>query len=93
MVLLLSLYAIYEILIQKPLHRILAERSVRTDGAIAKARADVAAAEAKTQDYEQRLREARIALFKSLEARRQKAQQNARRRRHASPNPGGAADP
>ncbi len=74
-VLLLLLYAIYEILIQKPLHRILAERSVRTDGAIAKARADVAAAEAKTQDYEQRLREARIALFKSLEARRQKAQQ------------------
>ena len=40
-----------------------------------KARADIAAAEARTADYEQRLREARQKVFKSLEARRQQATQ------------------
>ena len=35
----------------------------------------MAAAEAKTQDYEERLREARLAIFKAQEARRQQAQQ------------------
>ena len=38
-------------------------------------RADVAAAEARTQEYEQKLREARLAIFKAQEARRQQAQQ------------------
>jgi F-type H+-transporting ATPase subunit b len=40
-----------------------------------KARADVAAAEARTADYEQRLREARVKVFKAQEARRQQALQ------------------
>ena len=74
-VLLLLLYAIYTLLVRKPLMRILDERRGRTEGAVLKARADVAAAEAKTQDYEQRLREARLAVFKAQEARRQQAQQ------------------
>jgi F-type H+-transporting ATPase subunit b len=74
-VLLLALYAFYEILVKKPLYRVLAERQARTEGAIMKARADVATAEAKTQEYEQRLREARIAIFKVQEERRQKAQE------------------
>ena len=38
-----------------------------------RARADIAAAEAKAADYEQRLREARAALFKSQEARRKQS--------------------
>jgi F-type H+-transporting ATPase subunit b len=75
MVLLLLLYAIYQNLLRKPLERVLAERRERTEGAILKARADVAAAEARTQEYEQKLREARLALFKAQEARRQQAQQ------------------
>jgi F-type H+-transporting ATPase subunit b len=74
-VLLLLLYAIYNLLVRKPLMGILDERRGRTEGAVMKARADVAAAEAKTQDYEQRLREARMAIFKAQEARRQQAQQ------------------
>jgi len=74
-VMLLSLYAIYNLLVRKPLVRILHERRERTEGAIQKARADVAAAEARTQDYEQRLREARLVIFKAQEARRQQAQQ------------------
>jgi F-type H+-transporting ATPase subunit b len=74
-VLLLLLCAIYNSLVRKPLTRILNERRERTEGAILKSRADVAAAEAKTEDYEQRLREARLAIFKMQEARRQQAQQ------------------
>jgi F-type H+-transporting ATPase subunit b len=74
-VLLLLLYAIYNLLVHKPLMRVLDARRERTEGAVLKARADVAAAEAKTQDYEQRLREARMAIFKAQEARRQQAQQ------------------
>jgi F-type H+-transporting ATPase subunit b len=41
-----------------------------------KARADIAAAEARTSDYEQRLREARVKVFKNQEARRQQAMQS-----------------
>jgi len=74
-VLLLLLYAIYNLLVRKPLMRILDARRGRTEGAVLKARADVAAAEAKTQDYEQRLREARMVIFKAQESRRQQAQQ------------------
>ncbi|MGB8769370.1 MAG: hypothetical protein WCC92_07140 [Candidatus Korobacteraceae bacterium] len=75
MVMLLLLYAIYSKLVHKPLNRILEERRERTDGAYLRARADIAAAEARTQEYEQRLREARLAVFKAQEARRQRAQQ------------------
>src|ERR1700733_8163726 len=74
-VLLLLLYAIYQNLVRKPLLRILQERRDRTEGAVQKARADVAAAESHTQEYEQKLREARLTIFKAQEARRQQAQQ------------------
>src|ERR1700722_12727544 len=74
-VLLLLLYAVYQNVVRKPLQRILNERRDRTEGAALKARADVAAAEARTQEYEEKLREARLAVFKAQEARRQKAQQ------------------
>ena len=74
-VLLLLLYAIYQNLVRKPLQKILQERRDRTEGAVQKSRADVAAAEARTQEYEQKLREARLAIFKAQEARRQQAQQ------------------
>jgi F-type H+-transporting ATPase subunit b len=74
-IMLLLLYAIYTVVVHKPLARVLAERRAKTEGAIEKARADVAAAEARTAEHEQRLREARMALFKSQEARRQLALQ------------------
>jgi F-type H+-transporting ATPase subunit b len=74
-VMLLVLYGIYTVVVHNPLSRILAERRAKTEGAIEKARADVAAAEARTAEYEQRLREARVALFKTQEARRQAALQ------------------
>jgi F-type H+-transporting ATPase subunit b len=74
-IILLLLYAIYSLLVRKPLVRILNQRRERTEGAVLKARADVAASEARTRDYEERLREARIAIFKTQEVRRQQAQQ------------------
>src|ERR1700690_3273787 len=74
-VLLLLLYAIYQNLVRKPLQKVLQQRRDRTEGAVQKARADVAAAEARTGEYEQKLRDARLAIFKAQEARRQVAQQ------------------
>ena len=69
------LYAIYTALVHKPLVKVLAERRSKTEGAIEKARADIAAAEARTAEYEQRLREARVTAFKHQEALRQRALQ------------------
>jgi F-type H+-transporting ATPase subunit b len=69
------LYLSYKALVHKPMVAVLAERRSRTEGAIEKARADIAQAEARTADYEQQLREARMKLFKSQEARRQMAMQ------------------
>jgi F-type H+-transporting ATPase subunit b len=69
------LYWIYTVLLHKPLVRTLAERRSRTEGAMEKARADIAAADARTAEYEQRLREGRMAIFMAQEARRQKAMQ------------------
>jgi F-type H+-transporting ATPase subunit b len=71
----LLLYGFYTVLVHKPLTRVLSQRYSRTQGAIEKARADVASAEARTAEYEQRLRDARMALFKLQEARRAQASQ------------------
>jgi len=65
------LFGIYTAVVHKPMVKVLAERHSRTEGAIEKARADIAQAEARTAEYEQRLREARMTVFKSQEARRQ----------------------
>lgn len=74
-ILLATLYILYTFLVYRPLTAVLAERRNRTEGAMEKARADIAAAEARTADYEQRLREARQKVFKNLENRRQQATQ------------------
>jgi F-type H+-transporting ATPase subunit b len=86
----LLLWGAYSVLVHRPLTKVLAERRSKTEGAVEKARADIAAAEARTAEYEQRLREARLAIFKQQEARRQQALQaratavaEARRRAHA----------
>jgi F-type H+-transporting ATPase subunit b len=74
-ILLALLYLLYSVLVHKPLLRVLAERRARTEGAMEKARADIAAAEGRTSEYEQRLREARMKIFRNQEARRQQAVQ------------------
>lgn len=69
------LYALYTSIVHKPLRRVLDERRSKTEGAIEKSKADIAAADARTSEYEQKLREARAAVFRQQEARRQAALQ------------------
>ena len=75
MVLLLSLFAAYRVLVAGPLDRALEERYARTEGAFEQAKSDVNAAESRSLEYEKTIREARASIFKALEARRQQALQ------------------
>jgi F-type H+-transporting ATPase subunit b len=70
-ILLALLYALYTTIVHKPLRRVLEERRSKTEGAVEKSRADIAAAEARTAEYEQKLREARAVVFRAQEAKRQ----------------------
>ena len=70
-ILLALLYALYTAIVHKPLQRVIEERRSKTEGAVEKSRADIAAAEARTAEYEQKLREARAVVFRAQEARRQ----------------------
>src|SRR5690349_9004095 len=67
----LFLWACYRIIVHKPLTRVLGQRESKTTGAVKKAQADIAAAEQKTAEYEQRIREARLSVYKAQESRRQ----------------------
>ena len=69
------LYGLYSVLVHKPLVSVLAERRSKTEGAIEKARADIAEAEDRTAEYERKLRDARMAIFRAQEGRRQQAAQ------------------
>jgi F-type H+-transporting ATPase subunit b len=73
MVLLLALYGLYHVIVHKPLEAVLAERRKRTQGAVEKARADIAAAAERSVQYETRLRDARLAVFQALDNRRKQA--------------------
>jgi F-type H+-transporting ATPase subunit b len=72
-ILLALLYALYTAIVHKALRRVLEERRGKTEGAVEKSRADIAAAEARASEYEQRLREARATVFRAQEARRKAA--------------------
>ena len=69
------LYGLYKVIVHRPLRRVLEERRSKTEGAIERSKADIAAADARTSEYEQRLREARARLFQAQEAKRQAALQ------------------
>src|SRR5258708_17354735 len=64
-------WSAYRLLVHTRLQQVRAERHTRTEGAIEEARAQIAAAEARTAEYEQRVREARAQIYKYLETRRQ----------------------
>ncbi|HEY3971357.1 MAG TPA: ATP synthase F0 subunit B [Candidatus Sulfotelmatobacter sp.] len=74
-ILLTLLYVLYALIVHKPLQRVLTERRSKTEGAVEKSRADIAAAESRTAEYEQKMREARSVIFRDQEAKRQKALQ------------------
>jgi len=67
------LFFAYKLIVHKRLVAVLDERRARTEGAVEKASADIAAAEARTAEYEQRLRDARLSIFRKQEARRQQS--------------------
>ena len=72
MVLFILLVAAYGFLVRRPLDRVLAERRARTSGALEQARNAIAAAEAETAAYEEKLRAAKAEIF---QARDQKLKQ------------------
>ena len=72
-ILLALLYVLYTLIVHKPLRRVLEERHNKTEGAVEKSKADIAAAEARTTEYEHKMREARAAIFRAQEARRKSA--------------------
>jgi F-type H+-transporting ATPase subunit b len=69
MVLFLLLVVAYGFLVRRPLDRVLAERRARTTGAVEQARGAIAEAEAKTADYEDKLRHAKAEIFGAREKR------------------------
>jgi F-type H+-transporting ATPase subunit b len=77
MILFVFLVIAYRFVLYGPLMRMLAERRERTLGAVEKAHAAIAAADAKTQEYEAKLRAARAEIFHRRELRVQ--QLNAQR--------------
>src|SRR5947209_9431330 len=70
-ILLLIVWAAYRLIVHKKLEQVLAQRHSLTEGAIQKAQQEIAAAEARTSEYEQRLRDARSTVYKAQEMRRQ----------------------
>jgi F-type H+-transporting ATPase subunit b len=71
------LVAAYQLLVQGPLNRVLAERRARTEGAVENAHKAIADAEAKAAEYADKLRLARAEIFKMREQRSK--QRNAER--------------
>ncbi len=61
----LILLAAYAVLVRKPLEKVLADRHARSGGAMDDAHKAIATAEAKTTDYEKRMRDARGAIFEN----------------------------
>jgi F-type H+-transporting ATPase subunit b len=69
MVLFLLLVVAYGFLVRRPLDRVLAERRARTTGAIELARSAISEAEAKTAEYEERMRRAKADIYEAREKR------------------------
>ena len=89
MFLFVALVVAYQLLVQQPLSKMLEERRNRTTGAVEKAHEAIAAADAKAQEYESKLRAARMEVLKAREQRiqqwnaeRDKALEGARQQSH-----------
>ena len=72
MILFIALVVVYGMLVRRPLDKVLAERHARTTGAVEQAKGAIAAAEAETSVYEDKLRAAKQEIF---QAREQKLKQ------------------
>src|SRR3954468_23400417 len=69
-VLFLLTCAMYNFIVHRKLMAVLGERRARTEGAVEKAKRDIAAAETKAAEYDERIRQARVAVLKGAEERR-----------------------
>ncbi|CAN5618092.1 hypothetical protein BH10ACI4_BH10ACI4_02390 [soil metagenome] len=67
MILFIALVVAYGVLVRRPLDKVLGERRARTSGAIEQARGAIAAAEAETTVYEDKLRAAKSEILKARE--------------------------
>lgn len=69
MILFIILVVAYEFLVQKPLNETLKQRRARTVGAIEDAQKAIALAETRSQEYADKLRQARSEVYKARERR------------------------
>src|SRR5438874_6347778 len=70
-ILFVFIWILYRVIVHNALTKALAERHSKTVGAMERAKSDVAAAEQKTAEYERKIHNARLAVFKRQESRRQ----------------------
>ena len=75
-ILFILLVIAYNLLVQRPLQRTLSERRLRTSGAVEQARGAIAAAEAETAVFEDKLRAARAEILHAREAKLQQWQKD-----------------
>ena len=69
MIFFILLVILYGVLVRGPLDKVLAERRARTSGAVEQAKGAIAAAEAETSVYEDKLRAAKTAIFQARDAK------------------------
>ena len=69
---LLIVWAGYRFIVYGKLRQVLEQRRALTQGAIERAQKEIAAAEQRTLEYEQRVREARTQIFRAQQANRQR---------------------
>jgi F-type H+-transporting ATPase subunit b len=69
---LLIVWTGYRFIVHGKLQRVLEQRHAMTEGAIQRAQQEIATAEARTAEYEQRVREARAQIYLSQQAYRQR---------------------
>jgi F-type H+-transporting ATPase subunit b len=69
---LLIVWVGYRWIVYGRLQQVLAERQARTEGAVKQAQEQIASAEARTAEYERKVREARAQIYQGQEARRRR---------------------
>jgi F-type H+-transporting ATPase subunit b len=67
---LLVVWAGYRFIVHGKLQQVLAQRHALTEGAIQRAQQEIVAAESRTAEYEQRLRDARAQIYQTQQANR-----------------------
>jgi len=69
---LLVVWAGYRFIVHGKLQQVLEQRYALTEGAVQRAQQEIATAESRTAEYEQRLRDARAQVYQSQQANRQR---------------------